>query len=85
MQLNGYTPRARSMAERQLEREQRKVTEGQIADRRRRELIVYLHRTEGLSQVEIAARLTRASVAAGGAPVGDDAVFKIIKAARSAR
>jgi len=83
--MNGYVPPARSMAERQLEREQRKVTEGLVADRRRRELIVYLHRNEHMSQVEIAARLTRASVAAGGEPIGDDSVWKIIKAARSSR
>jgi len=68
-----------------LERVQRKVTEGQLAEQRRRELIVYLHREERMSQVEIAARLTRAAKAAGGSPVGDDAVFKIIKAARSSR
>jgi hypothetical protein len=82
--LNG-TARPRSFAERELEKVQRKVTEGQIAERRRRELIVYLHREEHMSQVEIAARLTRAATAVGGQPVGDDAVWKIVKAARSAR
>jgi len=82
--ING-TARPRSFAERELEKVQRKVTEGQLAERRRRELIVHLHREEHMSQVEIAARLTRAATAVGGQPVGDDAVWKIIKAARSGR
>ena len=82
--LNGVPP-ARTAAQRDLERTQRKITEGQLAEQRRRELIVHLHRVEHMSQVEIAARLTRASTAVGGQPVGDDAVFKIVKAARSLR
>jgi len=82
--LNG-TARPRSFAERELEKVQRKVTEGRMAEKRRRELIVHLHRVEGMSQVEIAARLTRAATAVGGEPIGDDSVWKIIKAARSGR
>jgi hypothetical protein len=80
--LNG-APRARTFAQRELEKVQRKVTEGRVAERRRRELIVQLYHQEGLSQVEIAALLTKASVAAGGQPIGDDSIWKIIKAART--
>lgn len=80
--LNG-SPRSRSFAQRELEKVQRRVTEGQVAERRRRELIVHLHHQEGMTQVEIAALLTKASVAAGGQPIGDDAVWKVVKAART--
>jgi hypothetical protein len=82
--LNGR-PSPRSFAQRELEKVQRKITEGQTAERRRRELVVHLHREEGMSQVDIAGLLTRASVAAGGRPIGDDAIFKIIKQARSTK
>jgi CRISPR/Cas system-associated endoribonuclease Cas2 len=82
--INGQA-RSRSFAQRELEKVQRKVTEGQLAERRRRELIVHLHRQENMSQVDIAALLTRAATAVGGQPVGDDAVWKIVKAARSHR
>jgi hypothetical protein len=81
--INGT--RSRSFAQRELEKVQRKITEGQLAEKRRRELIAFLHREERMSQVEIAALLTRVSTAAGGQPVGDDAVWKIVKAARSTR
>jgi hypothetical protein len=56
---------------------QRLVTQGQLADSRRKELIFKLHQ-EGLTQVELAARLDRASRAAGGSGVGEDAVNKLI-------
>ena len=72
---------ARGREERELEKEQRIVTQGLLADERRRKLMVTLH-SQGMTQVEIAARLTRASVAAGGPPVGEDAVNKIIKRMR---
>ena len=81
---NGVPP-PRTFAQRELEKVQRKVTEGQRAEKRRRELIVFLHREENMSQVEIAARLSRAAVAAGGQAIGDDAVWKIVKQARSTR
>jgi len=77
--------RTRSFALRELEKVQRKVTEGQIAEKRRRELIAYLHNEEKMSQVDIAARLSTVAVTFGGQPIGDDAIFKIIKAARSTR
>ena len=82
--LNG-TQRTRSFAERELEKVQKRITEGQLAEHRRRELIVKLHREEGRTQVEIAGILTRASTAAGGRPIGDDAVWKIVKSARGQR
>ena len=72
-----------SREERELERMQRLVTQGQLADRRRKELIYKLHQ-DGLTQVEIAARLDRASRAVGGDGVGEDAVNKLISRARRA-
>lgn len=81
--INGQVPPARSLAERELEKVQRKIIEGKAAEQRRRELIVFLHREQRMSQVEIAARLSRASMAAGGPAIGDDAIFKICKSART--
>lgn len=84
--LNGqHIPPPRTLAERELEKVQRKITEGQLAERRRRELITFLHKEQRMTQVEIAARLTRASTAAGGPIIGDDSVWKIIKASRMGR
>jgi len=80
MRANNHTS-ARGREERELEKEQRIVTLGQLADERRRRLIVSLH-SKGMTQVEIAARLSRASVAAGGPPVGEDAVNKLVKRMR---
>ena len=74
---NGDPPRPRSIQEKELERVQRTVTAGQLADHRRRELIVHLYR-EGMTQVELAARLSRAATAAGGSEVGLDAVQKLV-------
>lgn len=76
-----HVPPARSQEERELERVQRLVTQGQLADDRRRKLIVSLH-AGGMTQVEIAARLSRASLAVGGEPVGEDAVNKLVKRMR---
>jgi len=84
MTING-AHRSRSFAERELEKVQKKISEGEIAQRRRKELIAHLYREEGMTQVEIAERLTRASVAVGGRPIGDDAVWKIVKQMRSVR
>ena len=61
---------------RELASLQKKVTVGRIADERRRELIIELHR-EGVTQVELAAKLTTASETVGGPPVGLDSVQKI--------
>jgi len=72
----------RSQEERELERSQRTVTQGLLADEKRKKLIVKLYR-EGMSQVEIAARLDRASRAVGGEGVGEDAVNKLVKRYRS--
>lgn len=73
--MNGKRP---SIEERELERMQRIVTQGQLADQRRKELIVRLHE-QGMTQVELTSRLDRASRAAGGEGVGEDAVNKLIK------
>lgn len=67
-----------TVEERELERMQRLVTQGQLADERRKELIVKLHQ-QGLTQVEITTRLDRVSRAAGGNGVGEDAVNKLIR------
>lgn len=61
--------------EKELERVQVRVTQGEQAERQRRELMVKLYEG-GMSQVEIAARLTRAARLAGGGTVGEDAVQK---------
>lgn len=83
--LNGYAhphpPRPRTAVERELERTQRTVTKGLIADDRRKQLIVQLYRA-GMTQVEITARLDRASRAAGGEGVGEDAVNKLVARSR---
>ena len=76
MTYNGLKP-PRTNDERDLERSQRAVTQGLLADERRKRLIMTLYR-DGMTQVEIAARLSRASLAAGGEPVGEDAVNKLV-------
>lgn len=79
MNSNGsHPPPPRGLNEKLLEREQRTVTQGLLADERRKKLILRLWR-DGMSQVEIAARLSRASHAVGGEPVGEDAVNKLVK------
>lgn len=72
-----------SVEERELERMQRLVTQGQLADTRRKELILKLHE-QGMTQVEITARLDRAARSAGGDGVGEDAVNKLIARQRRA-
>lgn len=79
--MNGSPPPPRSQVERELERTQRLVTQGTLADVSRRKAIIALYR-DGMSQVEIAARLTRAAKAAGGEGVGEDAVNKLIARSR---
>lgn len=73
--MNRVPPPPRNPLERELERVQIKVTQGEQAERHRRELIAKLYQA-GMSQVEIAARLTRAAKRAGGDEVGEDAVQK---------
>lgn len=77
MPNNGPRP-PRTNDERDLERTQRTVTQGVLADERRKQLIIRLYRS-GMSQVELAARLSRAAQAAGGSPIGEDAVNKLVK------
>jgi hypothetical protein len=80
--LNGkIAPPPRSQSERELERTQRTVTAGLMADERRKSLILELHRG-GMSQVEITARLDRASRSAGGEGVTEDSVNKIVARSR---
>ena len=75
--INGSPPPARTQVERELERLQRTVTQGLLADEKRKRLVLALYR-DGMSQVEIAARLTRGARSAGGEPVGEDAVNKLV-------
>lgn len=82
--MNGDVPFPRTPVEKELERIQRMVTKGKLAEERRRELINELYRG-GMTQVEIAARLSRASNAAGGNDVGEDGVYKIVKQMRMRR
>ena len=70
--------------ERALERAQRAVTRGQLADAARKELIIRLHR-DGMTQAMIAYRLTRASVAVGGEPISEDAISHLIRRHRKER
>lgn len=68
--------RPRNADEVQLEEAQRAVTLGLMAEQRKRELLLKLWRG-GMSQNELAERLTRASVAVGGAPISFNAVNKV--------
>ncbi len=73
--MNGEVPPPRTPLEKELERVQISITRGSQAEERRREIIAALYE-QGMTQVEIAARLTRAAQRAGGDPVGEDAVQK---------
>ncbi len=82
--LNGEVPPAMTRTERELERMQKRVAEGQLAEAHRRRLIADLYEA-GMSQVEIAARCTRAAQAVGGKAVGVDGIQKILKRMRVSR
>lgn len=82
--FNGQVPLPRTQPERDLEKMQRKVTEGQQADIVRRKLIGDLYR-DGMSQVEIAARCSRAAAQVGGQEVGVDGIQKLLKRMRVSR
>lgn len=71
-------PKARSREERDLAKTQRAVTLGQLADVERKALIVKLF-DGGMTQRGIAELLTHAAVAAGGTPIGEDAVSHIVR------
>ncbi len=75
-------PEASSEIEVALEQMQGRVARGRLADDKRKELIKQMHHEEGRSQREIAERLSRASVAAGGPPVTENQVFKILSRLR---
>jgi len=78
---NGDVPAPRTQVERDLEKMQRRVVEGLKADTVRRQLIAQLYQG-GMSQVEIAARCSRASEAAGGQAVGVDGIQKLLRRMR---
>jgi hypothetical protein len=63
--------------ERVLDSAQRRVTIGLIAEEEKREAIRSLYMA-GMTQRELAERMTQASVAAGGGPVTENSVQKII-------
>jgi hypothetical protein len=74
-------PPPSSAAELALEDNQRRVTLGNKADVERKALILELYEG-GMSQREIAARLTRASLAAGGLEITENSVFKLLSKMR---
>jgi len=67
----------RNATEVQLETAQRDVTRGQLADAKRKRLLMKLWEA-GMTQGELAERLSRAAVAAGGKPISENAVYKLI-------
>lgn len=71
------TPRPRNADEVQLEEAQRAIVLGIQAEARKRELLLRLWQ-KGMTQAELAARLTRASKAAGGGEITTNSVFKVI-------
>lgn len=71
-------PPPRTAAEKELESLQIAVTQGDLANVQRRQLIVEFYE-QGMSQGEIAARLSRAAIGAGGQGVGIDAVEHIVR------
>lgn len=83
VQLAPTPPPPESAAERELERAQREIVHAQEAEATRARLIVKLHEA-GMSQSEIAARLTRASRAAGGGIVETNVVSKIYRRMKAA-
>jgi hypothetical protein len=63
--------------ERVLDSSQRRVTAGLLAEDERREAIRALYRA-GMTQRELAERMTRASLSVGGPVVTENSVQKII-------
>lgn len=61
----------------QLDRAQRVVTKGQLADADRKRAMMALWEA-GMTQRELAERMTRAAVAVGGVPISENAVHKLI-------
>jgi hypothetical protein len=76
--------RPRSPLERELEVQQKRVTEGDRA-RERRDAAAFDLWTEGLTQKDIAERLDRADRAAGGEGVTHGQVQKLLYRMRRAR
>jgi len=64
-----------------LDRSQRQVTRGELADLRRKQAIMQLWEA-GMTQRELAERMTKSSVAEGGDPVTENSVFKLIRRIR---
>lgn len=76
--MTQVTPAPRGVDERRLEQAQQEIQKGKRATRDRDALIVKLNEN-GMSVDQLAARLTRASLATGGRPITANAVSKIIK------
>lgn len=75
-------PPPRTHDEIMLEQMQGRVTRGRLADAKRKRLMVKLAE-DGMSQRELADRLTRASKQNGGGVVTENQVHKILKRVRS--
>jgi hypothetical protein len=75
-------PPARTQAERDLERAQARIIDGAFATEARRRLIIELHEA-GMTQPELAARLSRASRRAGGPEVSLASVEHVIRRSRT--
>lgn len=69
--------RPRNADEVQLEEAQKAITKGLIAEQRKREILLKLWQ-RGMTQAELAERLSRASQAVGGEPVSVNAVNKVV-------
>lgn len=70
-------PRPKNADEVQLESTQKAVTLGQLADETRK-TVMYRLWSKGMTQREIAERLSRASRAAGGKDITENAVYKLL-------
>ena len=70
-------PRPRNADEAQLEEAQKAIVRGLRAEEHKRELLLRLWR-KGMTQAELAERLTRASEAVGGGPVSVNSVHKVL-------
>jgi hypothetical protein len=80
--VNGTLPRARTNLEIALERQQRLVTVGLIADEERKRVMLLLWEN-GMTQRELSERMTRASVAAGGGVITENAAYKLLASYRT--
>ena len=77
-------PRAATDMERQLEAAQKAFVRGLQADAERKAALQQLY-DDGMTQKELAARMTRASLAVGGPEVTANMVYKLLKRMRRHR